>query len=153
VLAPTLLTGVDDRMAVMQQEIFGPLLPLQPYDTLDEAIASINARPHPLALYMFDERAETIDRVLTQTRAGGVSVNDTILHIAQHALPFGGIGASGMGSYHGEDGFRTFSRRTPIFHQARFNLVGLLNPPYGAKFRGLLRLLVGRRSGRPPFTR
>jgi len=153
VLAPTLLTAVDDRMAVMQQEIFGPLLPLLPYDTIDDAIASINARPHPLALYVFDERSETVDRVLAQTRAGGVSVNDTILHIAQHALPFGGVGASGMGAYHGEEGFRTFSRRTPIFHQARFNLVGLLNPPYGGKFRGLLRLLLGSRSGRPPFTR
>jgi coniferyl-aldehyde dehydrogenase len=153
VLAPTVLTGVDDRMAIMQQEIFGPLLPLQPYDTLDEAIASINARPQPLALYVFDERRDTVDRVLDGTSAGGVSVNDTILHIAQHDLPFGGVGASGMGAYHGEDGFRTFSRMKPIFRQARFNLVGLLNPPYGAKFKWLLRLLLGGRSGRPPFTR
>jgi coniferyl-aldehyde dehydrogenase len=152
-LAPTLLTGVEERMAVMRQEIFGPLLPLQPYDTLDEAIAWVNAHPRPLALYIFDERSETVDRVLEQTCAGGVTVNDTILHISQHDLPFGGVGASGMGTYHGEDGFRTFSRRTPIFHQSRFSLVSLLNPPYGAKFRWLLRLLLGGRSGRPPFSR
>jgi coniferyl-aldehyde dehydrogenase len=152
-LAPTLLTGVEERMAVMRQEIFGPLLPLQPYDTLDEAIAWVNAHPRPLALYVFDERSETVDRVLEQTCAGGVTVNDTILHISQHDLPFGGVGASGMGTYHGEDGFRTFSRRTPIFHQSRFSLVSLLNPPYGAKFRWLLRLLLGGRSGRPPFSR
>jgi coniferyl-aldehyde dehydrogenase len=102
---------------------------------------------------MFDERSDTVDRVLEQTCAGGVTVNDTILHISQHDLPFGGVGASGMGTYHGEDGFRTFSRRTPIFHQSRFSLVSLLNPPYGAKFRWLLRLLLGGRSGRPPFSR
>jgi len=153
VLAPTLLTGVDDRMTVMQQEIFGPLLPLLPYDALDQALDYVNAHPQPLALYVFDERSDTVDHVLERTRAGGVSVNDTILHIAQHALPFGGVGPSGMGAYHGEDGFRTFSRMKPVFRQARFNLVGLLDPPYGGTFRWMLRLLLGRRGGRPPFTR
>ena len=153
VLAPTLLTGVDDRMTVMQQEIFGPLLPLLPYDALDQALDYVNAHPQPLALYVFDERSDTVDHVLERTRAGGVSVNDTILHIAQHDLPFGGVGPSGMGAYHGEDGFRTFSRMKPVFRQARFNLVGLLNPPYGGTFRWMLRLLLGRRGGRPPFTR
>ncbi|MGN6519914.1 MAG: coniferyl aldehyde dehydrogenase [Dokdonella sp.] len=143
VIAPTLLTGVDDRMGVMQQEIFGPLLPLVPYDSVDEAIAYVNARPHPLALYVFDDRGAVVRRVLDATLAGGVSVNDTILHIAQHHLPFGGVGASGMGAYHGEDGFRTFSRMKPVFRQARWNLVGLLNPPYGTMFRRMLRLLLG----------
>jgi len=142
VFPPVLLTGVDERMAVMQQEIFGPLLPLVPYDSLDEAIAYVAARPHPLALYVFDEDRATVEAVLARTLAGGVTVNDTILHIAQHALPFGGVGASGMGAYHGEEGFRTFSRIKPVFRQARWNTVGLLNPPYRGTFRRLLGLLL-----------
>jgi coniferyl-aldehyde dehydrogenase len=142
VLAPTLLTGVDDGMAVMRQEIFGPLLPLLPYDSLDEAIAYVASRPHPLALYVFDEDRSIVDAVLARTQAGGVSVNETILHIAQHHLPFGGAGPSGMGAYHGEDGFRTFSRMKPVFRQARFNPVGMLNPPYGRVFQRMMKLLL-----------
>lgn len=144
IFAPTVLSNVDDRMQVMQQEIFGPLLPVVPYDTLDEAINYVNAHAHPLALYVFDESRATIDKVLSRTQAGGVSVNDTILHIAQHHLPFGGVGASGMGAYHGEEGFRTFSRMKPVFRQARWNTVGLLNPPYGANFQRMLKFLLGR---------
>jgi coniferyl-aldehyde dehydrogenase len=141
-MMPALLTGIDDRMAIMQQEIFGPLLPLVPYDTLDDALAYIAARPHPLALYLFDDDRATIDRVLASATAGGVTVNDTILHIAQHRLPFGGVGASGMGAYHGEAGFRTFSRMTPVMRQARFNAVSLLNPPYGRMARALLKIVL-----------
>jgi coniferyl-aldehyde dehydrogenase len=144
VMTPALLTGVDDRMDVMRQEIFGPLLPLVPYDALDEAIAYIASHPHPLALYVFEDDGATLDRIQRETRAGGVTVNDTILHIAQHNLPFGGAGPSGIGVYHGEAGFRTFSRMKPVMRQARFNFVSLLNPPYGAKFRAMLKLLVGR---------
>ena len=144
VFTPTALTDVDDRMQVMQQDIFGPLLPLLPYDTLDQALDYVAAHAHPLALYVFDENPATIDRVLAHVHAGGVTVNDTILHIAQHHLPFGGTGASGMGAYHGEFGFRTFSRMTPVFRQARWNAVRLLAPPYGAAFRGLLKILLGR---------
>ncbi len=143
VFPPVLLTGANDASSVMQQEIFGPLLPLVPYDCLDDAIAYIAARPHPLALYVFDDDRATVDTVLKRTSAGGVTVNDTILHIAQHDLPFGGVGASGMGAYHGEDGFRTFSRMKPIFRQARWNTVGLLNPPYRDVFRRMLKILVG----------
>ncbi|MEO7324970.1 MAG: coniferyl aldehyde dehydrogenase [Dokdonella sp.] len=141
---PTLLTDVNDGMDVMRQEIFGPLLPLVPYETLDDAIAYVSAHAHPLALYVFDEDRATIERVLAETQAGGVSVNDTILHIAQHHLPFGGVGASGMGAYHGEEGFHTFSRMKPVFHQARLNFVGLLNPPYGETFKRMLKVLIGR---------
>ena len=144
IFAPTVLTSVDDRMQVMQQEIFGPLLPLVPYDTLDDALAYIARHPHPLALYVFDENATTIDRVLRKTQAGGVTVNDTIFHIAQHGLPFGGVGASGIGAYHGEAGFRTFSRLKPVLRQARWNALGLLNPPYAGTFRRLLALLLRR---------
>ena len=144
VLAPAVLTDVDDRMEIMRQEIFGPLLPLVAYDTLDEAIDYVRARPHPLALYIFEDDRAIIDRIQSRTHAGGVTVNDTILHIAQHHLPFGGAGPSGIGAYHGEAGFETFSRMKPVMRQARVNFVGLLDPPYGAKFRAMLKLLLGR---------
>ncbi|MEO8777939.1 MAG: coniferyl aldehyde dehydrogenase [Rhodanobacter sp.] len=143
-LPPQLVSRVSDDMPVMQQEIFGPLLPLLPYDSLEEAIAYVAAHPHPLALYLFEDDRARIEQVLTQTIAGGVSVNDTLYHIAQQHLPFGGVGASGMGGYHGEAGFRTFSHLKPVFRQARFNGVGLLNPPYGKRFRTVLNLLLKR---------
>ncbi|MDO1529993.1 coniferyl aldehyde dehydrogenase [Fulvimonas sp. R45] len=143
-LPPVLLADVRDDMAVMREEIFGPLLPLVPYDTLDEAIAHVAARPHPLALYLFETDRARIDAVLARTHAGGVTVNDTLYHIAQHELPFGGVGASGMGGYHGEAGFRTFSHLKPVFRQARWNGAGLLNPPYGKRFRRMLGLLLRR---------
>ena len=142
VLAPVMLTDVDERMQVMHEEIFGPLLPIVAYDTIDGAIACIASRPHPLALYVFDDDRATLDRVQRATLAGGVTLNDTILHIAQHNLPFGGVGASGIGAYHGEAGFRTFSHMKPVMRQARINAVSLLNPPYGRKFRALLELLL-----------
>jgi coniferyl-aldehyde dehydrogenase len=142
VLAPVMLNDVDERMLVMHEEIFGPLLPIVAYDTIDDALAYIASHPHPLALYVFDDDRATLDRVQAATLAGGVTVNDTILHIAQHSLPFGGVGASGIGAYHGEAGFRTFSHMKPVMRQARVNAVSLLNPPYGAKFRALLKLLL-----------
>ena len=141
-LAPQLVTAVDDDMAIMREEIFGPLLPLVPYDTLDAAIKYITARAHPLSMYVFERERAVVDDILARTTAGGVSVNDTLFHIAQHALPFGGVGASGMGGYHGEAGFRTFSHLLPIFHQSRWNAAGWLSPPYGARFRTLLKLLL-----------
>lgn len=141
-LAPVMLTQVNDTMAVMQDEIFGPLLPVLPYDSLDDALAYVNAHPQPLALYLFEEQRATIDRVLTQTQAGGVTINDTLYHIAQHGLPFGGVGPSGIGGYHGEAGFRTFSHVKPVFHQARLNGAGMLNPPYGGRFKRMLKLLL-----------
>jgi len=144
IFPPTLLTSVDDRMQVMQQEIFGPLLPLLAYETLDDALTYIAEHPRPLALYLFDDNRATIDRVLWRTQAGGITVNDTIVHIAQHSLPFGGVGASGMGVYHGEAGFRTFSRMQPVLRQARINALGLFNPPYGKTFARLLKILLGR---------
>ena len=98
----------------MREEIFGPLLPLVPYRTLDEAIAHINSRDAPLALYLFDRDRLRADAVLDATRAGGVTLNDTLLHIAQDNLPFGGVGASGMGQIHGHAGFLTFPRRKPF---------------------------------------
>jgi coniferyl-aldehyde dehydrogenase len=138
---PTLLVGVDDGMAVMQEEIFGPLLPILPYDSLDEAIDFVNRRPHPLALYWFGERRERRDRVLRGTIAGGVTTNDACLHVSQENLPFGGVGASGMGAYHGERGFLTFTHEKAVLHQARVNGMGLFQPPYGRRFEALLARL------------
>ncbi len=143
-LLPTLLLGVKDSMRVMTEEIFGPLLPVVPYETLDQAIDYVRARPHPLALYLFERDTAGIEKVLAQTRAGGVTVNDTLYHITQHKLPFGGVGPSGMGGYHGEAGFRTFSHVKPIFHQARLNAAGLMNPPYGRRFGRMLNFLLKR---------
>jgi coniferyl-aldehyde dehydrogenase len=143
-LPPQLLCCVSDSMKVMQEEIFGPLLPLVPYDSLDDALTYVAAHPHPLALYLFEDDSAVVDRVLAQTIAGGVSVNDTLYHIAQHNLPFGGVGASGMGGYHGEAGFKTFTHMKPVFRQARFNGVGMLNPPYGPRFKRMLELILKR---------
>ena len=141
-LPPTLLTGVPDDARVMREEIFGPLLPLVPYRTLDEAIAYVNARPRPLALYVFDHDRASVNRVLAGTVSGGVSVNETIVHLAQEDLPFGGVGPSGMGEYHGRAGFDAFSKRKAVFFQSRFNGLKLFRPPYGARFESLLKLLL-----------
>ena len=140
-LPPTLLVGVDDDMAVMREEIFGPVLPILPYDTLDEAIAYVNRHPRPLALYWFGKSGANRDRVLRQTLSGGVTINDACWHVAQEHLPFGGVGESGIGAYHGEHGFGTFSKDKPIFHQARLNGFVLFRPPYGRHFETLIALL------------
>lgn len=140
-MPPVALSGVDDGMRVMQEEIFGPLLPVLGYRDIDTAIGVVNARPRPLALYLFDEDEARIARVLARTVAGGVTLNDTLLHVAQESLPFGGVGPSGMGAYHGYEGFLTFSKLKPVFRQARFNATALVNPPYGARFARMIRLL------------
>ena len=144
VFPPTILWNVSDWMAVMREEIFGPVLPVVAYRTLDEAIAYVNARPRPLALYYFDYNSKRVESVLARTTSGGVTVNDTILHIAQNDLPFGGVGPSGMGSYHGFDGFLTFSKKKGVFLQSRFTTLGLLRPPYGELARRVADFLIGR---------
>jgi len=126
---PILLLDVTDDMAVMKEEIFGPILPVVTYDELEEAIAYVNARPRPLALYFFGADSESQRRVLERTTSGGVLINDTILHYAQDDLPFGGIGPSGMGAYHGAEGFKTMSHAKAVLRQARFNAVDLFRPP------------------------
>jgi coniferyl-aldehyde dehydrogenase len=135
---PTLLVGVDDEMAVMREEIFGPVLPVVPYDTLDEAIAYVNGRPRPLAAYWFGRNGTHRDRVLSTTISGGVTINDVCWHVAQENLPFGGVGASGCGAYHGEQGFRTFSKEKPVFHQTALNGFVLFRPPFGRTFHTLI---------------
>jgi acyl-CoA reductase-like NAD-dependent aldehyde dehydrogenase len=141
-LPPTIVAGVSDDMRVMQEEIFGPLLPLVPYRHLDEALGYVAEHPHPLAMYYFDDDRARIARVLRDSMAGGVTVNDTMLHIAQDELPFGGVGASGMGQYHGEDGFRTFSKRKGVFLQSRLNGLWLFKPPFGKLVDTLLKLML-----------
>jgi coniferyl-aldehyde dehydrogenase len=137
---PILLLDVTDDMAVMKEEIFGPILPVVTYDELEEAIAYVNARPRPLALYFFGADSESQRRVLERTTSGGVLINDTILHYAQDDLPFGGIGPSGMGAYHGAEGFKTMSHAKPVLRQARFNAVDLFRPPFGKAFDFLLNM-------------
>jgi coniferyl-aldehyde dehydrogenase len=140
-LPPTLLLNVSDGMRVMSEEIFGPILPIVPYDTLAEALAYINKRERPLALYWFGQNSAARDQVLAGTIAGGVSINDTLLHIAQEGLPFGGVGASGQGHYHGEFGFRQFSKEKPVFIQSRFSGGGIIRPPYKPSIERVLRWL------------
>jgi coniferyl-aldehyde dehydrogenase len=145
-LPPTLILGVDDTMDVMREEIFGPLLPIETYGTLDEAVAKINRRPHPLAFYYFGREGAGSGKVLRETLAGGVTVNDTLWHFVHKNLPFGGVGASGSGAYHGEASFLTFTHRKPVFAQSRFAAAKLLYPPYGRMFEQVLGLL-GRLNG------
>jgi len=146
-IAPVVVTGVTDDMTLMQEEIFGPILPVVPYDTLEEAVAYVNARPRPLALYCFDSDRARVEQVMQRTVSGGVSVNDTVLHFAQEGLPFGGIGPSGMGAYHGRDGFRTFSHGKGVFQQSRWTVTDLLVPPYAEVFRRLIGFAVWRNGG------
>jgi coniferyl-aldehyde dehydrogenase len=135
-------TGAPDDCTLMQEEIFGPILPLVPYDTLDEAIAYVNARARPLSLYLYDDERATIDRVTRSTHSGGVAINETLMHLACESLPFGGVGHSGMGAYHGYEGFQTFSLMKPVLEQSRFNVRGWIAPPYGRRFAALMRLML-----------
>ena len=140
-MAPVLLLNVTPEMAVMREEIFGPLLPVVPYDTLQQAIAFINQRERPLALYWFGKERRNCTKVLCSTISGGVTINDALWHAAQENLPFGGVGASGIGAYHGEHGFLAFSKQKPIYRQARMNGFGLFRPPYGRVFDTLAGFL------------
>jgi len=140
-MAPVLVVGVGDNMAIMREEIFGPLLPIETYTDLDDAIAKLQAREHPLAFYWFGDDAKRRDRVLRETLAGGVTVNDTLWHFAHQGLPFGGVGASGSGAYHGERSFLTFTQEKPVFVQPRVAATRLLYPPYGRVFERVLALL------------
>jgi acyl-CoA reductase-like NAD-dependent aldehyde dehydrogenase len=141
-LPPTIVTRVNDDMRVMQDEIFGPLLPLVPYRDLDQAFGYVADHPRPLAMYYFDDDRARIERVLHDSITGGVTINDTMLHIAQDELPFGGVGASGMGQYHGEEGFTIFSKRKGVFLQSRFNGLWLFKPPYGKLVDQMFKLML-----------
>jgi len=143
-IPPTLLVDVTDEMRVMQDEIFGPVLPIVTYRDLDDAIAYVNDHPRPLALYYFDDDDSRVERVLTRTVSGGAAVNETLLHYGMDDAPFGGVGPSGMGSYHGREGFETFSHKKTVLRQAKLNASALLAPPYGKTIDTMLRFLIGR---------
>ncbi len=140
-IAPTVLSNLDFEAPIMREEIFGPVLPVIAYASLDDALARINARPKPLALYAFTKKAATVERILSGTSAGGTLVNDTILHLANPNLPFGGIGESGLGSYHGQFGFKAFSHERSVMRQTKLSLAPQLAPPFNVKTRGMLALL------------
>ncbi|MFN5757954.1 MAG: coniferyl aldehyde dehydrogenase [Planctomycetia bacterium] len=147
-LAPVLILDPEDSMRVMQEEIFGPLLPVKTYETIDDAIAYVNARPRPLALYYFGEDRDEEQRVLARTTSGGVTVNDVIMHVAMTELPFGGIGPSGMGVYHGIEGFRRFSHMKPVFREPSSwfveQVLARMRPPYRDAFRRMVARQIRR---------
>lgn len=140
-IAPTLILGATSEMTVMQEEIFGPLLPIVTANTLDEALAFINARDRPLGLYWFGKDSAKQRKVLAQTISGGVCINDAMTHYLVEKLPFGGVGASGMGHYHGEYGFRTFSKEKPVFFQSRFSGASVVYPPFTGFSRKVVNAL------------
>ncbi len=126
----------------MQEEIFGPILPIVEVPDAAAAARWINERPRPLAMYVFDDDTGRVDDLLHRTVAGGCVVNDTLLHYANEDLPFGGVGASGIGAYHGEDGFLTFSHRKAVLYQPKLNGAGLVSPPYGKMVDRLLSIVL-----------
>ena len=134
----TVLRGVSDDMTVMQEEIFGPLLPVMTYKSVDQAVDYINEHDRPLGLYYFGEDRAEQERVLTRTISGGVTTNDVVFHVSMEDLPFGGVGPSGMGSYHAIEGFREFSHARAVYHQPKIDIakLGGLKPPYGKATEG-----------------
>lgn len=143
-LAHSLVLNVSDEMKLMQEEIFGPLLPVVPYKRLEDAFAYINDRPRPLALYYFGYDKGEQQRVLHETHSGGACINDTLLHVPQDDMPFGGIGPSGMGHYHGHEGFLTFSKAKGVLIKQRFNAARFIYPPYGTAIQKLIHKLFIR---------
>ena len=145
-IAPTLIIDPTDEMKVMQEEIFGPVLPVKGYASIDEAIAYVNAHERPLGLYYFGQDAGEREQVLARTTSGGVTINDVVFHVAQEDLPFGGVGPSGMGAYHGVDGFREFSHRKAVYTQIKSDIAPLrqMRPPFGPAMRKYLAGAIGR---------
>jgi coniferyl-aldehyde dehydrogenase len=141
-MAPVLLRGVTDDMHVMQEEIFGPVLPIVSVGSVDEAIRYVADHPRPLALYYFDRDGDRIDDLLRRTHSGGVTINDCALHVAEEHLPFGGVGPSGMGAYHGKEGFDALSHRKAVLHQSRMNTRFLTLPPYTDRTKRIVDFLL-----------
>ncbi len=137
-LPPHLILNPSDEMTVMQEEIFGPLLPIIEIDSIDQAIDYVNQRPRPLALYYFGDNKQTQERILTETHSGGVCLNETLFQVAMDDLPFGGVGPSGMGHYHGQEGFLTLSKAKGVVSKGKFNSVRMLFPPYNTRFKQVM---------------
>ncbi|HRN32430.1 MAG TPA: aldehyde dehydrogenase family protein, partial [Comamonas denitrificans] len=144
ILPPVLVLNATPAMQVLQREIFGPILPILTYRSHEEVVQYINARQHPLALYIYSHDKAVQDFYLHHTLSGGVSINDSLIHTGLHNLPFGGVGHSGMGHYHGYEGFLTFSKLRPVFQQSRWRTVDLLMPPYGKRAYQLLKFMFWR---------
>ena len=141
-LAPMVVLNATGAMRVMQEEIFGPVLPVVGFRDIDGAIAHVNAQARPLALYLFSHDQANCRKVMLQTTSGNVTINNTLLHYAVEDLPFGGVGASGIGAYHGIEGFYALSHAKGIFQQGRWNLSGLLRPPFGKIADIILTLML-----------
>jgi len=141
-ISPTLLTKISVEMPIMQEEIFGPILPIITYDNLDEAIELIQKKDKPLALYVFAENQQNIDFILRNTSAGGTCINETMVHLANPYLPFGGTGHSGIGSYHGIYGHRAFSHQRSILSQGRINFLSFLYPPYNLRVKKIIKFMI-----------
>jgi len=141
-IPPHLVLGATDDMIILQEEIFGPLFPVKTYRSLDEVLAYVNSKDRPLGLYFFTNDAATEQKILYGTISGGVTINDCIFHVAQHDLPFGGTGASGMGQYHGYEGFVEFSKMRPVFTTPRLSALSLFYPPYTARHALMFKTLL-----------
>jgi coniferyl-aldehyde dehydrogenase len=140
-----IVRDVTDDMTLMQEEIFGPILPVRRYDGIDAAIGEVNRRDRPLGLYYFGKDEAERRRVLDRTISGGVTIDDVIFHVSMEDLPFGGVGPSGMGSYHGLDGFRTFSHAKAVYQQSKLDVAKIagLKPPYGDATRKAVARQMG----------
>ena len=139
-IPPTLVIDPPEELQIMQDEIFGPVMPVKSYEQVEETISYVNERPRPLGLYYFGSDTNEESDVLNRTTSGGVTVNDVVMHVAQEDLPFGGVGPSGMGSYHGEDGFKRFSHAKAVYSQTKFGKVlEALRPPYGDSMLKMVR--------------
>jgi aldehyde dehydrogenase (NAD+) len=141
-IAPTILSGVTWEAPAMREEIFGPLLPVLTYSSLEDVIGRINARGKPLALYLFSRNNAHVEQVLEKASSGATSINQVLLHFANPNLPFGGVGESGQGSYHGHHGFRTFSHARGVMRQGRLTMMRVLYPPYGPFVRRVVKVLA-----------
>jgi coniferyl-aldehyde dehydrogenase len=141
-IPPHLVLDVSDNMIIMREEIFGPLLPIKTYRSLDEVISYVTGRDRPLGFYVFTNDKATEEKLIYSTISGGVTVNNCMLHVAQHDMPFGGVGASGMGHYHGREGFFEFSKLRPVFTNPRLSLLHLFYPPYKNMHRRMLDLMI-----------
>jgi coniferyl-aldehyde dehydrogenase len=145
-MPPQLVLNPTDDMEILQREIFGPLLPIRTYRTREEVVEYVRARPRPLAFYVYSNDAKLQDWYITHVMSGGVTVNDGLIHAGLHSLPFGGIGNSGMGHYHGVEGFTTFSKMRPVFYQGPIRMLNRMMPPYGKGAFRLLNLMLRLKS-------
>ncbi|MFT3731625.1 MAG: aldehyde dehydrogenase family protein [Hyphomicrobium sp.] len=141
-MAPTVVVDATRDMGLLSEEIFGPILPVVPYEGIESAISYVNSAPRHLALYYFGRNNEDRQKVLERTTSGNVTINDTMLHFAQDDLPFGGVGPSGMGAYHGIEGFKSLSHAKGIFEQSNLNFGWTLHPPYGRIFGFITQFLL-----------